>query len=201
MFALGSVGMLAADQADDSHFSFFEFFGHFDGHDIAAARRNNKGGVLVGKIEVPQDPFCEPGDVLEEHCLALAVRADHEVMKTEGEFDDRIESGERSVTGPHLLNEDAAVSRAEQMDHAAGENGFAKPFGGLLNLELLERHDVEQFPTALKVLCRRRDHVVSLVWRGTKEKVIFGARKVHPTNKRASPIMERLNGVIYILSY
>ena len=109
------------------------------------------------QIEVAQNAFGQPADILQEHRLPLAVRADDQVMKAQRQLDDRIEAGERAVARPHFLDQNPAVARAEQMDHAPGQNRFREPIGRLLNGRLLLLYDGEQFTAFLQVP-RSRTH-------------------------------------------
>ena len=80
-----------------------------------------------------EDALGEAGNIFEEHRLALAVRADDEVVERKRQLDDGIKARERSVAGPHLLDEDAGMAAAEEVDHAAGLDGFGEPVGGGLD--------------------------------------------------------------------
>ncbi len=51
-------------------------------------------------------------------------------MEGEGEFDDGVEAWEGAVAWPHFLDHDSAVAAAEEVDHAAGEDGLGEPVGG-----------------------------------------------------------------------
>ena len=52
--------------------------------------------------------------------LTLAVGAHDRIVKRQRQLDDRMKTGKRSVPRPHLFDQDAAVSRAKQMDHPPG---------------------------------------------------------------------------------
>ena len=71
--------------------------------------------------------------MLEEHGLPLAVRADHQVVVGEGELDDGMEAGEAAVAGEHLFDNDARMSRAEEVDESVACNGIGTDFGGPLD--------------------------------------------------------------------
>jgi len=166
--------MLSADQCDHADFALAKLFGHFNRDDVATAGGNNECAILVGEVEITEDPLGQARNILEKHGLSLSVGAHHEVMKTEGEFDDRVETWKGAVTRPHFLHEDAAVAGAEKVDHPSGKNGFAEPGGGLLYLELLQGHSFEQFPAALEVFGRRTDHGPSVERSRPEEKRDYG---------------------------
>ena len=135
--------MSAADDRHDLHAAMLKPLRHLDRHDIAAARRNHERGVLGRQVEVPQDPLGQAAHVFQEHRLPLAVRADDEVVKAQREFDDRIETGERAVARPHLLDHDAAMAGAEDVDHAARENAFREPVRRLRDRIALALHLID----------------------------------------------------------
>jgi hypothetical protein len=56
--------MPLADYGDDFRAALLEALGHFDGHDVATARRDDHGGVLGREVEIAQDPLGEARDVL-----------------------------------------------------------------------------------------------------------------------------------------
>src|SRR5688572_4748171 len=64
-------------------------------------------------------------------------------MKCERKFNDRVEPGERTIAGPHLLDQDPAVAGPKQMHHAPGENTVSEPLRRLLDggLLLLDAHN------------------------------------------------------------
>ena len=87
----------------------------------------------MSECEVAENAFRQAGDVFQEHCLALAVGANHRVMKGQGKLNDGIKPGKRSVARPHFLDHDAGMAGAENMNHSPGKNGFAEPLRGLLD--------------------------------------------------------------------
>src|SRR5262249_54116958 len=90
--------------------------------------------------------------IFKEHRLTLAIRPDDEIVETQGKFDDGIEAGERPVARPHLLDEDAAVTRAEQVHHASGQDRRSKPVRRLLDGRLLAFDRGEQFAAVMEVI-------------------------------------------------
>jgi hypothetical protein len=76
-----------------AHAAKLELLSHLDRHHIAATRRHDESGVQGGDLVVAQDSLCETGHILEEHRLALPVRANHKIVETQTQFHDRIESG------------------------------------------------------------------------------------------------------------
>ena len=101
------------------------------------------------QIEVSQNPFGQPGDIFEEHRLALTVRAHHQIVKAERKLNDRIETGKRAVARPHLLDHYPAVTGAEKMHHPPGEDGLRKPFGCSFDRRRLLRNMIEQHAATL----------------------------------------------------
>ena len=148
-------GMFAADDGDDLHAALLEARRHLDGDEVATAGRDNERGIRGREIEVAQDAFGEAGDVFEEHRLALAVRADDEIMEAQRELDDGIEARKRTVTRPHLLHENPAVARAEEVNHAPGENRLGEPICRPLNGGLLAFDGGQKFAASVQVICAR----------------------------------------------
>src|SRR5687767_10383502 len=132
-----------AHQRHNAHAPFLELLGDFDRHDVRAARRDNERGVDWLERVVAQNALGETGDVFEKHRLTLPIGADDKVMKRQRKLDYRIEAGERAVARPHFLNHDARMTRAEEMDHAAGKDRLRKPIGRLENLRELGSYGVE----------------------------------------------------------
>lgn len=165
--ALAGAGMGDADQGDHRDAPAMEGLGDFYGNHIASAGGDHQGAVLGGEIEVAEDAFSEAGDVFEEHGLALAVGADHQVMEREGEFDDGIETGEGTVTRPEFLDEDAGVAGTEDVHHAPGEDGGGEEIGGLVDQGQLGFHGVEQGTGVVQV---------GLAWGRTRRRGGVGGR-------------------------
>ena len=157
MLAAARLRMFPADDGDDFDSTLAELFGDFNRHDIAAARRSHQRRVLRQQIEVPQNPLGQSADVLQKHRLPLAVRPDDEVVEAERQLDNGVEAGKGPVTRPHFLDQDAAVSRTEQMHHSPRQNCLRKPVGGLLNRGLLLFDDGNQ-PAALIEVIGARTH-------------------------------------------
>src|SRR5439155_1136350 len=109
-------------------------------------------GVRRLQVEVAKDALRETGDVFQEHRLALAVRAHDGSVEREGQLDDGIEAGKGAVAGPHLLDHDAAVPGAEDVDHAAGEDRLREPVGRAAYLGLLRGHPVHEASTSLQII-------------------------------------------------
>ena len=126
----GRLRVRAADERHDADAALLELLGHLDRHDVAAARGHDERGVARVEGVVAQNAFGEAADVFEKHRLPLAIRADDQVVEREREFDDRVEAGKRAVARPHLLDHDARVAGAEEVDHASGADGAGEPVGG-----------------------------------------------------------------------
>ena len=166
--AVAAGAGLAVDGADDGgdlHAAPLKLLGHLDGDDIAAAAGDDEGAVAGFKVKVSQDAGGEATDVFEEHGLTLAIGPDDEVVKGEGELDDRIEAGEGAVTRPHFLDKDAAVAGAEDVDHLPVEDGLRKQIGGLLDEGKLLADAVEQALAGVEIL-KGRGHGARRVERG-----------------------------------
>ena len=128
-FARGMLGgagvrMRLADQGHHTDAPLFEFCRHLDGNEVATAGGSDQGAVSRGEIEIAENALGEAGDILEEHGLALAIGADHQIMEGERKFHDGIEPGKGTIAGPHFLDENARMAAAEEMHHAPGKNGF-----------------------------------------------------------------------------
>ena len=140
--------MLPTDDRDHLDVLCAKQLGHFDGDAAAPATRDHQGGIGRSQIEVPQNSISQPGAVLDEHCLSLAIAADHRMVERHGQFDQRIESGKGAITRPHFLDQNAAVSGAEHVDHAARQNRLSEPVGRLLDLGELSFDLRQQLGTA-----------------------------------------------------
>jgi hypothetical protein len=90
--------------------------------------------------------------VFQEHRLSLAVRSDHQVVETQGKLDDRVEPGEGPVTRPHFFDENAAVARPKQMDHASGQDRLREPVRRLFDGLLLVLNDTNQFARFVQII-------------------------------------------------
>lgn len=128
-----SLAVGGADDGGDLHPALLKLLGHLDGNDVAATAGDDEGAVAGLEVEVAQDAIGKAADVFEEHGLTLAIRAHDEVVEGQREFDDGIEARKRTVTRPHLLDEDAAVAGTEDVDHLTGEDGLCEQVGGLLD--------------------------------------------------------------------
>ena len=59
--------MLSADECDHADFTFAKLFGHFNRDHVATAGGNNERAVLVGEIEIAEDPLSQARDIFEKH--------------------------------------------------------------------------------------------------------------------------------------
>ncbi len=64
-------------------------------------------------------------------------------MKRKRQLHNRVEAGKGAVAGPHLLDHDAAVAAAKEVNHAAGQNSLTKPIGGLTDRFALGFYGIE----------------------------------------------------------
>ena len=96
---------------------------------------------LRAEGEVRQDDLGEAGRPLDEHRLALAVGADDLGVERHRQLDDRVEARVRAVAREHLLDRDARVAGAEEVDEAVGGDGVGAPLAGLLDRLGLRRGD------------------------------------------------------------
>jgi hypothetical protein len=76
-------------------------------------------------------------------------------VKTEGELDDRIEAGKRSVPRPHFLYHDTTVPRPKDVHHPARQNGGRKPVCRLLDARPLGFDAFDQCATVFQILTSR----------------------------------------------
>ncbi len=102
-------------------------------HGRQAAGREDDHHVVRPEREVRQDDLGEPGRPLDEHRLALAVRADDLGVERHRQLDHRVEARVRAVAREHLLDRDARVARPEQVDEAIGGDRVGAPAAGRLD--------------------------------------------------------------------
>ena len=97
--------------------------------------------------EVGEDDLGQARHALDEHRLALAVGADDLRVEGHRQLDDGVEARIRAVAREHLLDRDARVAGAEEMDEPVGRDGLRAPLAGLFDgvrlgrLETLEKAD------------------------------------------------------------
>ena len=85
-----------------------------------------------------------PGRALDEHCLALAVGADHLRVERHRQLDHRVEAGVRAVAREHLLDRDPRVAGPEEMDEAVRCDRIGAPLArGLDRLALCRGDPIE----------------------------------------------------------
>ena len=114
--------------------------GHLDGHGGEAARREHHHDVVGPKPEIREDDLGEAWRPLDEHRLALAVRADHLGVERHRQLDDRVEPRIRAVAGEHLLHGDPRVAGPEQVHEPVGGDRVGAPVArGLDRLRLGRR--------------------------------------------------------------
>ena len=142
--AAAGLAVRETDNRHHRHAAALKFLPHLHRHQIAAAARNHQRAVHLTQREIPQNARGQSAHILEEHRLALAIRADHPVVKRQRQFHDGIPAWERPVARPHLLHHDATVSAAENMDHAPGENARGKQIRGARDGIGLSGHGIEQ---------------------------------------------------------
>jgi hypothetical protein len=150
---------LAVSLGNDSHDFYataLELLSHFNRHQIASRRGGHQGGILRGKIIVAEDAGGQSVDILQEHGLPLSIGTHHEVVEAQRELHDGIEPGERSVAGPHFLNEDAAMAGAKTMHHSASQDGLGKEVRSLRDGLLLGDGRVQKTAALVKIIS---DHV------------------------------------------
>lgn len=147
-----------ADNGHDANFTLLKLLRHFDWNDVATAGGNDERRIFGREREVAEDAFGEAADVLEIHGLALAVGSDDEVVEREGKFDDRIEAGEGTVPRPYFFNHDARMAGAEDVNHAASENGFGEPSGGFADAGLLSGDGIDEMAAVGEIIFERLGH-------------------------------------------
>src|SRR5262249_2331230 len=65
---------------------------------------------------------------------------------------DRIKPWKRSITGPHFLDHDAAVTGSENVNHPAGQDGLRKPACGLIDRRLLRPYRGNELSAPVQIL-------------------------------------------------
>lgn len=133
--------MLNGDDCDDGHVLSFGFERNVHDDFVDAAVGEEQEAIGRAEDKVTQDDLTETLDVFEEHRLALPVRTDDEVVIREREFDDGMEAGETAVTREHLFDENARVSRAEEMDKPIARDALRAKVGGAFDGVELSRFD------------------------------------------------------------
>src|SRR5919109_4599531 len=152
--------MFNRDNGNDGHTHPLGFERHIDNDLVDAAVREQQKAIGWAEHEVAQDHLAKPLHMLEEHRLALSVRADHEVVKRQGKLDNRVKAREAAMAREHLFDEDARVSRAEEMDETIACNGLRTKLGGALDVVHLGRFDaVEDRFRLCDVIKRSNWHV------------------------------------------
>ena len=176
--AATGLAMGLGDDRHDFYATALKLLGHFNRYQIASRRGGHQGGILGGKIIVTEDASGQSVDVLEEHSLPLSIGTHHEVVEAQGELHDGIEPGERSVAGPHFLNEDAAMPGAKTVHHSAGQDGLGKEARSLCDGLLLGDGRVQKTAALVKIIS---DHVRKTI-RSPHRKWIpkINLRSIHP---------------------
>src|SRR5262245_8148156 len=121
--------MLYRDHRDDRHIESFGFEGNIHNDLVDAAVGKKQKTIGWAEHKVAKNYLTKTFHMLEEHCLALSIRADNEVMKCEGQLNDGMEPWKTSVTRKHLLDENTRVPRAKQVDQSISCNGLRANFG------------------------------------------------------------------------
>ena len=138
----------------------FRTDGDLDRHRGQTARAEDDHHVRRPELEVGEDRLGEPLDPLDEHRLALPVRADHLSVEGHRQLHDRVEAGVGAVAREHLLDGNAGVPGAEEVDEPVpGDRVGAErchPADGLA----LALEPVEQVFGGPEVPRRLRAHVV-----------------------------------------
>src|SRR5688572_23372445 len=93
--------------------------------------------------------------MLEEHSLALPVRADDEVMKCQRQFNNRVEARETPMTREHLFDEDARMSRSKKMDEPISRDGLRADFSCAFDVVHLSRFDPVEDRFRLREVIKR----------------------------------------------
>ena len=193
--ALAATG-LAMGLGDDGyhlHATALELLRHFNRHQIASRRGGHQGGILRGKVVVAEDAGGQAVDVLQEHRLPLSIGTHHEVVEAQGELHDGVKPGERSVAGPHFLNEDAAMPGAKTMHHSAGQDGLGKEARGLRDGLLLGDGRVQKTAALVKIVSDHGREAIRNSYQKWMPKIDL--RSIHPgvaswaTTKPDSPTL------------
>ncbi len=95
---------------------------HLDRDGGQAADAEDDHHVRRLELEVGEDRLGQPLDALDEHRLSLTIGADDLRVERHRELHDRVEARVRPVAREHLLDGDARVARAEEMDEPPGSD-------------------------------------------------------------------------------
>src|SRR5262245_3361084 len=133
--------MLYRDHRDDRHIESFGFEGNIHNDFVDAAVGKKQKTIGWAEHKVAKNDLTKTFHVLEEHCLSLSVRADHEVMKGEGELDDGMETWKTSMPREHLLDENPRVPCAKQVDQSISRDGLRAKFSCAFDNIHLSRFD------------------------------------------------------------
>src|SRR5204862_6371082 len=94
--------------------------GHLDRNGSEPTGAEDHHRVGWSEVEVAQDDLTQAFRALDEHRLPLPVGAHDLRVERHRQLDDRMEAGIRAVAREHLLDGDARVAAAEEVDEAAG---------------------------------------------------------------------------------
>ena len=113
------------------------------------------------ELEVREDALGKTFHPLDEHRLALPIRADDLRVKRHRQLDERIEARVRAVAWEQLLDRHARMAGAERVDEPAGRDRVrAQPARRVERLRL-RLQTVEQLAGAREKLRRGRSRVGS----------------------------------------
>ena len=101
---------------DDRQASRLRTDRNLDRHRGQPAGAEDDHHVRRPELEVGEDRLGEPFDPLDEHRLALTVRADDLRVEGQRELHDRMEAGIGAVAREHLLDGDAGMAGSEEVD-------------------------------------------------------------------------------------
>jgi hypothetical protein len=183
--AATGLAMGLGDDRHDFYATALKLLGHFNRYQIASRRGGHQGGILGGKIIVTEDASGQSVDVLEEHGLPLSIGTHHEVVEAQGELHDGIEPGERSVAGPHFLNEDAAMPGAKTVHHSTGQDGLGKEARSLCDGLLLGDGRVQKTAALVKIISDHKRETIRNPHRKWMPKIDL--RSIHPGVASGAP--------------
>src|SRR6478752_5777887 len=140
---------------DHAHAPGLRALGHLHGDRRMATRGEHHHDVMRPEGEVPEDDLGKARRPLDEHRLALAIGADDLRVERHRQLDDRVEARVRAVAREHLLDRDARVPGAEEVDEPVVGDGIGSPLACRLDRVSLRGADaIEHRGGLAQPVCR-----------------------------------------------
>src|SRR5215216_1928573 len=152
--------MLDRHDSHHRHSQSFRFKSNIHDDFIDSAVREEQKTIRRTEHKVTQNDLTKPFHVFEEHRLALSVRANDEIVKREGQLDDRMEAGETSMTREHLFDKNARVSCGKKMNEPISRDRLGAHLRCLFNpIHLCGFNPVEDLFCLCEVIKRGIWHI------------------------------------------